>query len=265
MEPRPLALITGASSGIGAAYAEQLAAGGYDLVLAARTGSRLEELALRLGGAYGTSTWPLAVDLATTEGLNEVETFIRGSRPLAMLVNNAGFVLMAPVAKMDADRAEEQVRLHLIALVRLTRATLPGMIAAGHGDVIAVSSTMAFLGRPLIASYSATKAFMITFTESLYEELRDTGVRAQVVCAGRVRTEILERAGVDTTKMPDSTFMSPADVVTASLAGLELGEVVCIPGLEDRGLLDASRALARRLQDESSFTNVLASRYMRAS
>ncbi len=263
MNSRPLALITGASSGIGAAYAERLAADGFDLILAARTSSRLKNMSQRLSKNYGAQTKTLVVDLSKTTDVKQAEALISTLPSLAMLVNNAGFVLMGPVSELDADRAEEQLRLHLVALVRLTRAALPGMLRNRRGDLISVSSTMALQGRPLIASYSATKAFMITFAESLQAELRDTGVRTQVVCAGRVRTEILHKAGVDTTKMPDSTFMSPEAVVGASLAGLQLGEIICIPGLEDSSLLEEQRSLARRIQDESSFTNVVASRYVR--
>ena len=165
--PRPSALITGASAGIGAAFAERLACDGYNLVLVARRRKRLEELAARLSAEHGVAVDALPADLADAAGLRAVEARIAADPDLALLVNNAGFGNYMPFVDLDPDAAEEQIDVQVLAVTRLTRAALPGMIQRGRGAIINVSSRLAFSGSasgpfiPKRATYAATKAFLL--------------------------------------------------------------------------------------------------------
>lgn len=235
---RPRALVTGASSGIGQAFAERLARDGYDLIIVARRRDRLDELAVRLR-ATGSDVDVMPADLTEKSGLSAVETRVRDDAALAMLVNNAGFGGYGPFLEMDPDLAERQIELHLTALVRLTRAALPGMVARKSGAVINVSSMLAFSGgaameRPKRATYAASKAYINTFTRILAQELAGTGVKVQALCPGLVRTEFHNALGG---RPPGLPVIEPADMVRASLAGLALGEVICAPTLPDASAL----------------------------
>jgi hypothetical protein len=246
--PRRRAVVTGASSGIGAAFATRLARDGYDVTIVARTGARLEELATRLR-AHGGAVDVLTADLVDAAGLETVATQV-GRVPLDLLVNNAGFGTIGPFAELDPVREEDAIRLNVIALMRLTRAALPGMIARGAGAIINVSSIGAFQPGPYNATYSATKAWVNSFTEALYEELRGTRVHVLALCPGFTRTEFQQRAGIATEKIPNFLWMSADAVVDAALAGVRRGEIVCVPGAGNRvattltGLVP--RALVRR-------------------
>jgi short-subunit dehydrogenase len=233
-----LALVTGASSGIGRAFAQRLAADGYDLVVTGRRLDRLEALAASL---TSVSVEPITADLSTDEGMDVIAT-VCAARPLTMLVNNAGVAHYMPFAELPADKARELVHVKMAAPTMLTRAAVPGMIARGEGTVINVSGMFAFSGPapqaqiPLPrAVYAASLAYLVAMTQALHEELKPAGLKVQVLCPGVVATEFHERQGMDLSAMPR---MSAQDVVTASLHGLELGEVVCAPGLEDSSLLD---------------------------
>jgi len=233
------ALVTGASAGLGVAFAERLAADGYDLVIVARRRDRLEELAERLDANVEV----LAADLADPDALGQVEA--RAAEGVDLLVNNAGFAGYRQFAELDPDVAENLIRVHIVATTRLSRAVLPRMIERGSGGIVNVASLLAFSGSippdplPLRATYAACKAYMVTFTQQLAYELAGTGVRVQVLTPGLIRTEFHEVAGRDPTKMPFG-MMEPAEVVAASLRGLEAGEVVCAPGLEDESLIESS-------------------------
>ncbi len=229
---RPRALVTGASSGIGAAFASRLARDGYDLTLVARTRQRLEELATRLrieGGAVEV----LVGDLGDARGVDTTVATIAAA-PLDLLVNSAGFGTVGTYADLDAMREEEEVRLNVIALMRLTRAALPAMLARGAGAIINVSSVAAFQPAPFNATYGATKAWVNSFTEAVAEELRGTGVGIQALCPGFTRTEFQSRAGIDVSSLPNFVWMSPEAVVDASLAALRRGDVVVVPGTGNR-------------------------------
>src|SRR5579863_891564 len=188
---RPCALVTGASSGIGQAFAERFAADGYDLVVVARRRERLEELATKLRSRHEANVDILVADLTNATDLRQVEQRVAGDDALQMLVpNNAGFGAYGPFVQLDPGRAEEQIKLQIVAPTRLTRAALPGMIARKQSTIINVSSILAFSGSPpppplpARATYAATKAFLNTFTELLHSELAGTGVRVQVLCPG---------------------------------------------------------------------------------
>ncbi len=251
-----LALVTGASSGIGKAFAERL--GGYDLVVVGRREDRLDELAASLSFV---DVEPLAADLATERGVEAVAE-VCSSRPLTMLVNNAGVAHYMPLADLPADKARELVHVKVVAPTMLTRAAVPGMLARGTGAVVNVAGMIAFSGpaphtqMPRRAVYAGSLAHLVTLSQTLSAELEGTGVRVQVVCPGVVATEFHTRQGLDLSTVPR---MSATDVVTASLRGLELGEVVCAPGIEDTTLLDT--VFTAELSAFTAQSPTLATRY----
>jgi short-subunit dehydrogenase len=216
---RPVALITGASSGLGATFARQLAARGYDLILAARRAERLEQMP-------GTA---LPADLTTEEGVAMVENSIRTCPNLELLVNNAGFGTRGRFWEADLAGQENMHKLHVMATVRLCHAALNHM---RRGGIINVSSVAAFGNSPGGASYSATKAWMNSFTEGLAMDLRSAGspIRVQALCPGFTITEFHEMLGVDRSTIPDFLWMKADDVVAASLRGLDRGQLIVVPG-----------------------------------
>lgn len=252
--PRRFAVITGASSGIGRAFAARLARDAYDLVVVARRRERLEELAKQVSEAHAVAVEVVAADLTDPGALRELEDRVAAMHTLELLVNNAGFGTAGRFWELDPDREEREIRLNVIAPVRLTRAALPGMIERGHGAIINVSSVVAFQPVPYDATYGATKTYVNSFTEALHEELRGTGVRVQALCPGATRTEFQEHAGLDASRLPSFAWQSPEEVVEASLEGLRRGQLVCVPGIGNRLLSAVSRAtphaLTRRLAGE---------------
>jgi short-subunit dehydrogenase len=254
-----VALVTGASAGLGVAFAERLAADGFDLVVVARRRDRLGELADRLDAKVEV----LAADLADPQALGKVEA--RAAEGVDLLVNNAGFAGYRPFAELDPDVAENLIRVHIVATTRLSRAALPRMIERGSGGIVNVASLLAFSGSippdplPLRATYAACKAYMVTFTQQLAYELAGTGVRVQVLTPGLIRTEFHEVAGRDPTKMPFG-MMEPDEVVAASLRGLEAGEVVSAPGLEDESLIESCNE-AQRTVFRTAIGGEVATRY----
>jgi short-subunit dehydrogenase len=240
---RPPALVTGASSGIGAAYAVALAARGHDLILTGRRAERLDAVAAPLRAA-GAAVETVVADLGTHDGTARVAELCR-TRPLALLVNNAGLAHYMPFAKLPPERAFEVMHVNAVAAVELSRAALDGLLARGAGAIVNVASLLAWSGElanprlPARAVYAATKSFLVTFTQVLAAELAGTGVRAQVCCPGIVATEFHSRQGVDLSALPR---MTAEDVVTASLADLDAGVVVSLPGVEDLSELDAVAA-----------------------
>jgi short-subunit dehydrogenase len=249
--PRRLAIVTGASAGIGRAYAERLARDAYDLVLVARRRDRLEELAARLAGAHGRRVDVMAEDLTERDGLRAVEERIEKEPTLDLLVNNAGFGTAGEFADLDRDGEEREIRLNVLALTRLSHAAVRAFRPRGHGTIINVSSLAGFQPAPYDAVYGATKAFVNSFSQALAEELRESGVRVQVLCPGFTRTEFQEVAGVATQNIPDFAWMSSEAVVAASLESLRRGDLLCIPGAGNKVmgalLRVAPAALARRL------------------
>ncbi len=258
---RPLALVTGASSGIGAEFARQLARRGYDLLLVARRADRLDALASDLA-AHGAQAQTMACDLTRREDRRDIESLL-AREPVALLVNNAGFGAYMPFVDLDPDVAEEQIALQSVAVARLSRAALPGMIGRGSGTIINVSSRLAWSGPasgptlPKRANYAATKAYVNTFTQILAQELEGTGVRVQALCPGVVFTEFHMRQGIDPKRFPPEIVMPAEDVVRASLEALDRGEVFCVPALDDvqhlatideshRALLQHSALVKRR-------------------
>jgi uncharacterized protein len=250
---RPRALVTGASSGIGAAFAERLAKDGSDLVVVARRRDRLEELATRLRAEHRVSVDVLPADLTRPDELRTVEERIAEDSALELLVNNAGFGGYAPFTELNPDVAEDLIWLHVVAVTRLARAALPGMIGRGSGAIVNVSSRLAYSGSlqgpflPKRAVYAGAKAYINVFTEVLAGEIAGTGVKVQALCPGIVRTEFHVVQGMDPSRFPPAMVMQPQDVVEASLEGLRRGDVICIPALDDPGLLAAVHDAERRL------------------
>jgi short-subunit dehydrogenase len=234
-----LALVTGASSGIGHAFAERLASDGYDLVIVGRRADRLEALAASLNTVQ---VQVVIADLATDEGIDMVAD-ICAVQPFDILVNNAGVAHYMPLADLPASKARELVNVKVLAPALLTRAALVGMIARGSGIIVNIAGMIAFSG-PTPASapqgqraiYAGTLAGTVALTQTLNAELIGTGVTAHVVCPGIVATEFHEVQGMDLSAYPR---MSAEDVVTASIAGIALGEVVIAPGVQNYALLDA--------------------------
>jgi hypothetical protein len=238
--------VTGASTGLGLAFAERLARDEYDLVLVARSAERLEAIAKRLAEQRAVEVRVLAADLTEPADLGRVEAELRERTP-DLLVNNAGFGTVGRFAEIDVEAEEREVRLNALALMRLTHAALRPMVERGHGAVINVSSLAGESPAPFNATYAASKAFVTSLSEALSEELRGTGVRIQVLLPGFTRTEFQERAGIDKRAIPGFAWMEADAVVEASLAGLEQGQVVCIPGLGNRLLAPLQRLLPRSL------------------
>ena len=239
-DSRPrLALVTGASSGIGRAFARRLGADGYDLVVVGRRRDRLEELALALPKV---KVRPLVADLGTDAGV-EVVADLCASDELTMLVNNAGVAHYMPFTELPANKANELLHVKVVAPTMLARAAAVGMVARGEGTIINVSGMLAFSGPAPIeklplrrAVYTGTLAYIVALSQALHEELTSQGLRIQALCPGVVATEFHERQGLDLSAVPR---MSAEDVVAASLRGLDLGEVLCAPSVERADLLDA--------------------------
>jgi uncharacterized protein len=256
------ALVTGASSGIGAAFAERLARDGYDLVLVARRVDRLKALAERLQASYRCCVEVLAADLSQPADLRRVEEKVAGDATLDLLVNNAGFANATPFSELDVDVIGALIQVQVVALVRLTRAALPGMVANRRGAIINLSSIAAFTPcpEPFWTVYCATKAFVNTFTRGVQEEVRETGVKLQALCPAFVPTEIFDQGGFSSQK-PDWVWMMPEVVVDASLTGMRLGEVICFPSLDDPALLQQLDELRQAISDCAS-TGAPAARYI---
>jgi short-subunit dehydrogenase len=263
---KPRALVTGASSGLGAAFAERLAQDGYDLIIVARRRDRLESLAEQLKSKHHTNVEVIAADLSKPDDLLTVEKHIAAANLLELLVNNAGFGGYMPFVELDPNQATELINLKVLAVTRLTRAALPDMIARRQGSIINVSSRLAFSGSmgstqlPKRGVYAGTNSFIITFSQLIQSELEGTGVQVQALCPGLVETEFHERVGADPSRFPSAIVMKPEDVVQASLAGLKLGEVICVPSLEDPDLLTQIQESQKRFF-ELSRSGSLAARY----
>jgi short-subunit dehydrogenase len=226
------ALVTGASAGIGRAFAEELAARHHDLVLVARDGARLDALAKSLTGAHGVAAEVLAADLLDRDQLARVEARLqRVDAPVELLVNNAGFGTYGRFVERDLDHEVDEVELNVVALLRLTHVALQAMEARQAGAILNVASIAAYQPSPNSATYGATKAFVRSFTHAVHEEARGTGVRVMLVCPGYTHTEFHERAGLGPSKVPELAWSSPREVAQTALRDLERGRSVSIAGV----------------------------------
>lgn len=228
--PRPVALVTGASAGIGREFCRQLAAAGYDLVLVARGADRLRLLAGELADRHGTSCEVLAADLASDADVDRIVARIDAS-PLDLLVNNAGFGTRGSLVRTSREGQEQMLRVHVLAAHRLAQAALQGMVPRGRGAIINVSSVASFLTSPGNVNYAATKAWQRLFIESAALELAGTGVYVQALCPGYTHTEFHDRAGIDKRKSTSWIWMNAERVVAESLRAVRRRKpVVVVPG-----------------------------------
>ncbi|UUY07677.1 SDR family oxidoreductase [Pseudomonas sp. J452] len=228
-----LALVTGASSGIGATYAERLAQRGYDLLLVARDLQRLEAMAGRLAQEYGVAVEVLKADLTRKDDMRLVEQRLRSDASISLLVNNAGVALNGSLAEADLDRADDLIQLNVVALTRLAAAAAASFSAAGRGGIINIASVVALAPEMFNAIYSASKAYVLSLTQTLHSEVGKLGVQVQAVLPGVTRTEIWERSGVDEAALPAEMIMEVGEMVDAALAGFDQGELITIPSLPD--------------------------------
>jgi uncharacterized protein len=250
------ALVTGASFGIGAVYADRLARRGYDLILVARNGEKLKSLAARLTSETGRSVKVLPADLGDKAALAKVEAVLRDDPSITLLVNNAGTASLAPLLNSDVDQMEAMITLNVTALTRLTYAAAPAFVARGAGTIINIGSVVGIAPERLNGVYGASKAYVLALTQSLHHELGEKGVRIQAVLPSSTATDLWEKTGLHYSKLPAGTVMSTEDMVDAALVGLDQGEVVTIPPLQDGDdwtRLDAARrALAPKFMNSAA-------------
>lgn len=228
------ALITGASAGIGAVYADRLARRGYDLVLVARDEVKLDALAARLKDETGVKIEILRADLAAADDVRKVEARLQAD-DITMLVNNAGIAVAGPTVDMNPGRLEAMIQLNVVVATRLARAVAPGLAQRRKGDIVNIASVAGVRGdQPAISvGYSASKAYVLAFSEGLDSELAPHCVRVQAVLPGATRTELWAKGGIDIDTLPQEVVMETGDMVDAALAGLDQGERVTIPALPD--------------------------------
>ncbi|WP_179504924.1 MULTISPECIES: SDR family NAD(P)-dependent oxidoreductase [unclassified Sphingomonas] len=254
MNTKGTALITGASTGIGAIYADRLAARGHDLILVARNKDKLQSLAATISDKTGRAVEVLAADLGNTADLARVETVLREDASISVLVNNAGIGTHTTLLESDVERMEAMVRLNVTALMRLTYAAVPGFVARGGGTVINIASIVAVAPELLNGVYGGSKAFVQAFTTSLNHELSAQGIRAQAVLPGATRTDFWALGGLPVEHLPSEIVMQAEDMVDAALAGLDQGETSTIPALRDVELWHAFEAARRALGPQLSAT-----------
>lgn len=249
---RATALVTGASAGIGEAFARELAARGHELVIVARSAARLEALATGLHQAHGVDVEVLDADLTDSSQLAKVESRLADDqRPVDVLINNAGFGTLGDFHALDVETEEREVRLNVVAVVRLTHAALAAMVARGRGRILNVSSLAGFQPLPQMAVYGASKAFVTSFSQALHGEAKRHGVTVTVLCPGFTHTEFQVRSGAHALRLPEFVWQDAPTVARAGLAALDEGKAMAIPGALNRAtafLSDVSpSALTRRV------------------
>nr|WP_321359904.1 SDR family oxidoreductase [uncultured Hyphomonas sp.] len=259
-KPDGVAVITGASSGIGAAFAERLASEGYPLLLVARRKDRLDQAAADLSARHGVKVETLAADLVDPADLAGLEARLRAGG-VAMLVNNAGAGGLGPTAASTPDKMQDLIWLNVIALTRLSHAALEGVRKAGAGVLINLGSVIAFAPSAGGAVYSGTKAYVLNFTRALQMEYASSDIRIQVLMPGPVRTEFFSSQGLSDAVFPEESFLSAEQLVSAALAGLSLGETVTTPTLANPETWDEMEIARGRYMAEV-ISGAVAPRYL---
>ncbi len=262
--PMGMALITGASSGMGAIYADRLARRGYDLILVARGRESLERVANAIANATGRAVTPGRADLGNPEDLRLVESILRTDPSVTMLVNNAGIGSVEPLLKADVDVMERIIEINVVALTRLVYAAAPAFASCKHGTIVNLASALPLAPEKFNDVYGASKAFVLALTQSLQAELSCDGLRFQAVLPGAIATPFWEASGRSLENLPNRAVMLPEDAVDAALADLDLGELVTLPSLPDSDDWNAYDAMRQELIPKLS-SNVAASRYRAAS
>jgi short-subunit dehydrogenase len=230
------AVVTGASAGLGRIYADRLARRGYDLILIARRGDRLDAAATELHSSHGVAVKTIVADLGAAADLDAVVKTIAGDASITMLVNNAGVSTFGPVATTSAADLLTMLNVNITALARLSQAVLPGFKQRNRGALVNIGSVLGYHSLPMSSVYSGTKAFVLQFTRGLQDEVAGTDVRVQLVTPAATATDIWELAGLPLSNLDPATVMLAEQCVDAALAGLDLGEAISSPSLEDAGL-----------------------------
>lgn len=258
--PLGVAVVTGASAGIGKIYADRLAKRGYNLILVARRKDRLEALAQELKRRYGVQADPLVADLGNEADLKRVADVLSADERITMLVNNAGTAAFKPSIDLPLATVNNQMNVNAKSVTELSLAVLPGFVKRDSGTLINIGSVLSFFAIPISTSYSATKAHVMLFTIGLRDELLNTKVRVQLVLPASTDTEIWDVAGFGVHNLDPATVMSAEDCVDGALAGLDNGETVTLPSVEDANLW-ANFDAARIKMFQASQTGKLGSRY----
>ncbi|CAN7664156.1 SDR family NAD(P)-dependent oxidoreductase [Pararhizobium sp. LjRoot238] len=235
---KPVAVVTGASAGIGAVYAERLAERGYDLILVARRAERLKALSDKLGAAHGTKVEVVEADLTKDADVTRVEKVLKANSAITLLVNNAGNATLAPIAKTSEEDAASMIALNVIALTRLTHAVLPEFLGRDEGAIINVASVLSFHALPISAIYSGTKGYVMNFSRGLQQELAGTNVRLQLVMPASTATELWDLSGIPLASLNQAAVMTSENLVDAALAGFDSGEDITLPSVADASLWD---------------------------
>lgn len=255
-----IAVVTGASSGIGLAYADRLAAQGHPLLLVARRKDRLDAVAAQLSSQHGVTVETMVADLERPDELAVLEQRL-ASDHVSMLVNNAGAGGLGPTSKSTADRMEQLIRLNIVALTRLSHAALVGFRKRGAGTLVNLGSIIAFAPTPGGAVYSGSKAYVLNFTQSLQLEHAGSAIRIQVVMPGPIRTEFFSSQGLSDSIFPDKSFITAEQLVDAALAGLAAGELITSPTMTRSETWSEIEA-ARKLYLSDATAGVVATRYL---
>lgn len=251
-DTKGVALITGASAGIGAVYADRLAQQGYDLILVARSGDRLAQVADRISAESGRTVETVAADLTDRAQLRKIEHILASDPRITLLVNNAGIGAPATLLESNADQASTMIALNVDALTRLTYAAVPAFVRRGAGTIVNIASVVAIAPEILNGVYGGSKAYVLAFSQSLRHELLGTGVRVQVVLPGATATDFWDLAGTPLADVPPQIVMSAEDMVDAALAGLAQGEFATIPALADIGQWNTLEAARLAMADTLS-------------
>lgn len=259
-----VAVVTGASAGIGAVYADRLARRGYDLILVARNQARLDQLAAQIAGTTGRMVKTVVADLKNKADLKRIEAILATDPGITMLVNNAGVGGLEPLLQSDVDAMEEMVDLNVTALMRLTYAAAPAFVTRGGGAIVNIASVVAIAPEVLNGVYGGTKAFVLALGQSLQKELADKNVRIQTVLPGATATSFWDAAGGAVDNLPSNTVMTSDDLVDAALAGFDQGEVVTIPSLPEASDWASYEAARQKLMPNLSLSSVPA-RYRSAA
>ena len=257
---KKIAVVTGASSGIGAVYADRLAARGYDLILVARRADRLEALAEKISKAHGAKVEVIAADLQKESDLVRVEKVLATNPAVRVLVNNAGLGRLRPIAQSPVQESLAQIALNITAVTRLTHAVLPALLSRNDGVIVNIASVLAIHSLPVSSVYSGTKAFVLNFSRGLQDELAETGVKVQVVLPATIATEIWDASGVPLSALDPDTVMTAENMVDAALAGFDQGEAITWPSVADTSLWDKYDA-ARSTLFAATQTGKPAARY----
>lgn len=244
---RPTALVTGASSGIGAIYADRLVRLGHDVILVARDETRMQALAARLRSEHRATVEVMRADLLARADLLNVEARLRDDDRISMLVNNAGMSGAGPFASADPEVLEAVIALNVLAVTRLAAAAARAFAARGSGTIVNIGSVTALMPERFEPVYLASKSFVLALSQAMQQQLAPHGVRVQAVLPGVTRTEIWERSGIDLEQLPADMVMEAGEMVDAALAGLDMGETVTIPSLPDMDAWDAYNEQRRGL------------------